>query len=190
MITVTNFRNNGMECPPVTSEEAASKALESLVVFELGFGGHVTGLSRTRVAVNTNILGCKDRTVFEGPAEEMEFIVRVATYHATITSEKEIRSALIENAAEFLNDLPRNIGGVPLYISMMTPFLVGNPSAKVALLFAAGITDPEVVKNIVPISLNDLFAAVVLHRETGVPLPEIVKEMRLSGSSKPSSIFN
>lgn len=190
MITVTNYRNNGMECPPVMYECTSTKALESMVIYELGFGGYVTDISRTRVVVNTEILRCKDRTVFEGPAEEMDFLVNVAAHHAATMGEKESRSVLVENAGKFLGALPDNIGGVPLYISMMAPFLMGNPSAKVALLFAAGMTDPETVRQIIPISLKDLFAAVELHRETGTPIVEIVEEMKLSGHTKQPSIFN
>ena len=88
-----------------------------------------------------------------------------------------MRSALVEGAVAFLGTLPKEVGGLPLYMAMVTPFLMGGQLASVALLFAVGITDPEVVKTLLPISLKELVAAVELSRKTGTPIPEIVREM-------------
>lgn len=182
MIKHTNLRDKGQGVKNLGGyEESATKALNTMVVHELGFGGFVTDLSLTRVVVETDIFGgTKDTTIFEGSKEEMEFIVKVAAHHAALMSDEASRNVLIEKAADFLGTLPKEVGGLPLYIAMMTPFLLGGPSASVALLSAVGITDPEVVKTLMPISLKDLMAAIELYRETGTPLPEIVREMKLA----------
>jgi hypothetical protein len=48
-----------------------------------------------------------------------------------------------------------------------------------ALVFAAGITDQEGVKQLMHVPLQDLVDAVELYRETGQPLLEIVEEYGL-----------
>lgn len=183
MIKYTNLRDKGHGQKNLGEfEQSATRALESMVVYELGFGGFVTELLPTKVVVETHIFGgTKDTTIFEGSEEEMAFIVKVAAHHTALMADEASRSVLVDRAVEFLGELPKEIGGVPLYISLMTPFLMGGPSAAVALLFAAGITDSEVVETMVPIELKDLMAAVQLHREDGTPLPEIVREMKLVG---------
>lgn len=188
MIKRTDLRDKGQgvknlgEC-----EQSPVKALESFVVYELGYGGFVTDLSPTKVTVETHIFGgTKDTTIFEGSREEMELIVKVAATHVAIMSDETSRNALIERAVDLLGTLPKEIGGLPIYIEMTTPLLIGGPSASVALLFGAGITnpetDPEVVKALLQIPLKDLMAAVELYWETGTPLLEIVREMKLTAA--------
>lgn len=183
MIKHTNLRDKGEGVKNLGEyEQSAAEALESMVVYELGCGGFVTDLSPTKVVVETHVFGgTKDTTIFEGPEEEMEFIVRVAAHHAALMSDETSRNALIEKAVDFLGTLPKEIGGVPLYIAAMAPLFMGGSSASAALLFAVGITDLEVVKALkalAPISLKDLVAAVELYRETGAPLPKIVRVMK------------
>ena len=180
MIRHTNLRDNGDGQKNIGDyEQSAADALRSMVVFELGYGGIVSDLSPTSVVVKTRVLACKDTTIFEGSEEEMEFIVRVAAHHVALMSDEASRNTLVEKAVDFLEMLPEGIRGVPFYITMMAPLLTGGPSAGAALLVAAGITDPEVVKELLPVSLKELVAAVELYRETGTPLPEIVREMKL-----------
>lgn len=182
MIKHTNLRDKGQGVKNLGAyEQSPTKALESMVVSELGFGGFVTDLSPIKVVVETHLFGgTKDTTIFEGPEQEMQLIVKVAAHHAALMSDETNRTTLIEKSVDFLGTLPKEIGGLPLYIELMTPFLMGGPSASVALLFGVGITDPEVVKTLVPITLKDLMAAVELHLETGTALPEIVQEMKLA----------
>lgn len=183
MIRRTNLRDKGCgEKYQDKCEQSAKDALNSMVVFELGYGGFVTDLSPTKVVVETHILSTKDTTIFEGSKKEMELIVKVAAHHVAIMSDETSRNTLVKKSVDFLGNLPKEIGGVPLYIAMMSPFLMGGPSTAVALLFAVGITDPEVVKTLAPISLKNLMAAVELHLETGAPLPEIVREMKLTAA--------
>ncbi|OGN04402.1 MAG: hypothetical protein A3B99_04950 [Candidatus Yanofskybacteria bacterium RIFCSPHIGHO2_02_FULL_44_12b] len=182
MIRQTNLRDNGqgMKRDIGGCRRPLMAALESMVVYELGYGGSVTDLSETKVVVETVVLGCKDATIFEGSREEMELIVRVAACHAVIMGDETSRGAIIERVADFLGTLPSDVGGSPLYISLMAPFLIGGPSTSAALLLGLGITDPVVINTLMPISLKDLMAAVQLHKETDIPLPEIVREMGLA----------
>lgn len=184
MIRQKNFRvrseSEGQLYQGEYEHSTIAKALENMVVAELGYGGIVTEISPARIVVETHISGCKDTAVFEGPTEEMEFIVRIAAHHAVLMSDETSRNAFIDKAVDFLDALPGEMGGTPLYISMVTPFLMGEPSAAVALFSAMGITDPDAVKTLAPISLKDLVAVVLLHLETGMPFFEIVREMGLT----------
>ncbi len=182
MIKHTNLRDRGSGQKNLGEyEQTAAKALESMVVSELGFGGQVIDLSPTRVAIETPLFGGDiDTTIFEGSEEEMVLIVKVAAHHAMIMNDEKSREVIIGKAVDSLGMLPKEIGGLPLYISLLAPFLLGGRSAGVALLFGVGITDPEIVKTFAPISLKDLVAAVGLSVETGMPLPEVVQEMKLA----------
>lgn len=179
MIRNTKLRNNGELHNFGTHEVSAQKALETLVVWELGYSGFVTDISPTKVVVETHIFSCKDTTILEGSEEEMQLIVRVAVYHSLLMSNEKNRSTLIDRTADFLGTLPKEIGGLPLYISIVAPMLIGGSSASIALLLAVGITDLETVKILRAIQLKDLVAAVQLHYETGIPLTEIAREMEL-----------
>lgn len=109
----------------------------------------------------------------------MEFLVKVATYHAWLMSNEESRNTIVEKSTDFFKTFPEDIRGVPLYIAMMAPQIMGGMTASAALLIATEITDPETLKGFKSISLKDLVAAVQLHQETGTPLTEIVQEMKL-----------
>lgn len=182
MIKHTNLRDKGQGVKNLGEyEQSTAEALKSMVVYELGYGGVITELSPTKVVVETHIFGgTKDTTIFEGPKEEMELIVKAAAHHAALIGDEASRNVLIEKSVDFLGTLPKEVGGLPLFIAMTAPMIMGEMSTVAALLASVGITDPEVVKTLVPISLKDLMAAVELYHETGMPLPEIVRELKLA----------
>ena len=182
MIRHTNLRDKGLGVVNLGSfEQTPLKALSGMVVYELGFGGQVTDLSYTRVVTETQIFGgTKDTTTFEGPEDEMSLIATVACFHAALMAHPDSRGMLVNKAVDFLGKLPREVGGLPLFVAIMTPFLLGEPSAAAALLLGIGFTDMERIKELATIKLADLMSAVELHLETGTPLPQVVREMRLT----------
>jgi hypothetical protein len=73
MISVHNYRSNGgPEVLLVQLERPLEEALRQLCVFELGYGGVLSKATEALIEVKTDIMGCRDRTVFAGPPEEME----------------------------------------------------------------------------------------------------------------------
>lgn len=173
MIKHTNFRN-GEKISQYN--ERPAQALISMSVFELGYGGTVTEWSSTRIVVDTLVFSVRDRTIFEGSEDEMRFLVTVAGYHAAITSDGESRQALIGETSAFLGKLPDGNGGLPFVVATLGPFYMGKLATTAALLYAAGITEPEEIGSLFPIPLKDLVAAVQLSHELGMPLPEIMRE--------------
>lgn len=172
MITQTNFRENGsgVKIDYGPGPRPFPLALRSLVIYELGYGGMITELLPNRVTVETRILHTKDTTTFEGAGEDMQFLAKVAAFHALILETKESRTALIDGAANYLQTLPREVGGLPLFINMAAPLLLGRPSAATALILAMGITDAETIIMLHVLSLEDLVATIELYLETGLPL--------------------
>jgi hypothetical protein len=72
MIEVRNYRSNGgPEVLLLQWERPLEDALRQLCVFELGYGGVLTKATEALIEVKTDIMGCRDRTVFAGPPEEM-----------------------------------------------------------------------------------------------------------------------
>ena len=180
MIRYTALRDNGGGMSKMSEyEQSASQALESLVVYELGYGGRVSSLSLTKIVIETQILGVKDKTIFEGSENEMAFLVKVAALHASLMNKRGNRDMFIEKAASFLDELSEGVRGNTLLVTTLAPFILGSHSATVALLLGASVTEEETLKSLIPISLKDLTAAVALHLETAMPLPEIVSEMKL-----------
>jgi hypothetical protein len=159
-------------------EETPNDALQSMVLGELAFRGTVTDLSATRVAIETSLLGFTDTTVLEGSENEMEFIVGVTAAYVVLGTNSDARATIVNSASTFLGRLPERCRGVPLIISMLAPALIGSPMARAAL-YAAINASPEVVQSSPHLSLEDLLQVILLHRETGTPIHEIVQDLGL-----------
>lgn len=68
------FKGYGLD-PQTRTQESA---LDLLVASELAHGGKVTGLTPTKIVVVTEFRTKFDTTVFEGSADEMTILYRVA----------------------------------------------------------------------------------------------------------------
>jgi hypothetical protein len=179
--TIRDDKDSGIVKNLGERNESVTKALELLVLYELGYGGVVTDFSSSKVVVETDILSgaIKDTTIFEGSKEEMKLLLRIAACHTALINFETSRNAVFGKAIDVLETLPNGIGNVPFYISLISPFLIGGSFSSFALLFAMGVTDPDTIKTLTSIRLEDLVAAAQLSLENGLPLPEIAKEMNL-----------
>lgn len=176
MIKHTNLRNNGngMHDLGGAYEQKVTDALRSLVVYEFGYGGMVYDLSRTRVVVDTHIMSCHDRTIFEGAEDEMAWLVKAASCHALLMGDKTFHKALVERCADQMMDLT---GGVPLFCALTAPFLIGEGATRGALLMAAGVQDEAMVTKLAPLPLKELMAVVEMHIDSGEPFERVVAQM-------------
>lgn len=179
MIRISSYRKKpGMDQICFGSWDVTeARALEGMIIRELGFGGSVTELTATRLVVETRIFQDLDTVVFEGSEEEMAFLVRVAAYHDLVTSDPDSRDVLVEKTADFLGDLPDGCRGNAFFITHLAPLFMGAATTSAALLMAAGITEVELLNRLKRIILKDLVAAVNIHRETGTSLLDIIEEM-------------
>jgi hypothetical protein len=106
MISVHNYRSNGgPEVLLVQLERPLEEALRQLCVFELGYGGVLSKATEALIEVKTDIMGCRDRTVFAGPPEEMEQL---------------FMALLLWNEAERVSEMT---DGNPLLVKLSAPIV-------------------------------------------------------------------
>lgn len=102
MIKITNMRVRGNEpaFDPLIDERGLERSFRYLVEAELGWGGKVTELTETRIVTVTYVLDCVDTTIFEGCAEEMLPLVKVAALHVAAHGTDQFLHALAAKAAD------------------------------------------------------------------------------------------
>lgn len=137
--------------------KSVSKALESLVVYELGYGGKITEIDYpTKIAVETRICSKIDGTVFEGPEEKMKPLFEAAYFFLKATGEHS--DEIVNSAVQALGDRLGELAGVPFFLSLAGPMVMGEETSKVALMLGMGITAEEDIKKGVRLSTKDLVA--------------------------------
>jgi hypothetical protein len=163
VITEHNYRNNGRECPVITSAVTQDKALERLVVYELGYGGSPTRVEPTVVEVDTQVLGCQDRTVWEGSVEEMQPLVEICAWVAHTYTE-EVHAALANSLAPKLMEVTH---GNPFLVANISGLLIGKARLQTACLLWCDGPDlaEEAVTKSQLLRLEDLVAVVLLAKE-------------------------
>lgn len=119
MIEIWNFRKKeGPEILLSSRYAEVGEAIISLCKYELGFGGVVTALQDDHIETTTQIMHCKDRTVFSGSKEEMQDLL--AMTFLWLKAEKEISiDAWYKKVSEVTN-------GVPLFVAMASGILKGE----------------------------------------------------------------
>lgn len=123
MIEVWNYRQKqGSEVLLSSRYSELEDAIISLLKYELGYGGVITSVTDDHLEVTTRIMHCKDRTVFSGPKEEMEYLLTAV--HIWLKAEKEVSvDAWYKRVSEVTN-------GVPLYVVMASGILKGQLVAE------------------------------------------------------------
>jgi len=167
-------RKPGEECPPVTREVSPSQALISLVKFELGFGGHVTELTSTRVSTQTQVMACTDLTTWEGTEAEMKRVYEVALNHAALMHFE--KDKVISKATDAFMQLPERMR-IPLFATTLLPMVMGEQTGMIALLAGYSIQDQEQVKKLVGMGVENALALLTLADETGVSVEEALREV-------------
>lgn len=119
MIEIWSYRQkNGPEILLSSRYEEVGDAIISLLKYELGYGGVVTSLTDDHIEVTTRIMHCKDRTVFSGPQEEMQYVLTAVDLW--LKAEKEVSvEAWYKEVSEVTN-------GVPLFVVMASGILKGE----------------------------------------------------------------
>ena len=173
MITVTQTRkqigSNYVYDFGGPTERTSLEALKSLVVYELGYGGQITNLDYpTRIKVETRILSKIDTAVFEGSKEEMKPLFEATYFFLKATTEHS--DLIVENAVAKLNRELGELAGIPFYLEIAGPMVIGETLSKVALMLGLGVTAEEDVKKGIALSTKDLVTVFEL-REANPELP-------------------
>ena len=181
MVKITMMIDRGKELrEEIVNTLSATNALESMVYRWLNVG-FVKELSLTRVVIAENRgfnFKSEDIIILEGSKEEMELIVKVAAHHAALMNDKMDQNPLVKQAIDFLSALShsKEASDKPPYIKIMAAFLKGRSSVSAALIFAAGITDPEIIKTLAPLDPASLIIAVERYPKAAAPLPETAQK--------------
>lgn len=185
MILHSNFRDNGGGEQEIgIFPQTPLDALESLVVAEIGWGGSFTVFTATKLEIRTGVMHCKDRTVFEGPADEMELLVKAA--YAAMILRQEHGDELINLAADDLERLPEGAKGVPLFVTTLGPKFFGERLGLAAVAAASGLTeeaDLQVLLALSRLGSHAMIAALRLQAE-GLSIGEAADKLRDAMSRK------
>ena len=110
-------------------DQPLENAVESLLKWELGYGGQITAATSIRVEVKTPILGKTDRTVFSGTKEEMRPFLEVvlASLQVEVAAGNKVTEIAYKEIGEFS-------GGLPLLICHLGPIHAGQAKTKLTLI--------------------------------------------------------
>jgi hypothetical protein len=157
MITNTNQRFNGEHHPPIVRQQSVSDALESLVIYELGYGGKIMKIERDKLVLFTQVLSTQDTVTFEGTEDEMLPLLQFCAVYSQVSGHDEINEAVIDNTLNRLGPL----SGKPLFITGALPMFVGQSRIKLACLGWINIEDQDTVKRAARMSTKDLLQIVM-----------------------------
>lgn len=153
MITNTNERFNGAPCPPMVRDQTISDAMESLVIYELGYGGQICEITPTKIVLFTRCLAAQDTVTLEGPADEMRPLIEFCGIYAQICGIEEINQAVTDHA---LNRTMEMSGGRPLIVTTLGPMLMGQSRVKLTCLAWINIEDETLIKRAAKMELKQL----------------------------------
>jgi len=182
MITNTNQRFNGAHCDPIIRQQSITDAMQSLVIYELGYGGHIREITPTKLVVFTQVLAAQDTVTFEGPKDEMLPLLKFCAVYAKICQHQQITDVVIDHAMNLLGDL----SGKPLFVTGAMPMFIGQDRIKLACLAWINIEDEVVIKRAACMSTKNLLQIVMFMEqfpdmdffqmadELGLEVPELV----------------
>jgi hypothetical protein len=163
MITINNLRTRGNEPPfsPIVSEVSIQKALDNLLIYELGYGGSVTEFTPTSVTTVTHVMGCVDVTIFTGNEEEMKLL----TTAASIATNRELSEAVcnkneIDVAAAISEYILKVEKGMPLLVGLGSSILVGRINTRMIMI--AMLQNPKYTERLICLNASTLFSILCL----------------------------
>lgn len=138
----------------------AGEALKLLVQYELGYGGELTVVAPTAVAVRTVVLGCVDVTTFVPTdvdnLESMKLIQTAAIYHQACILALDKSGESGPFSEHEIKVITERSGGNPRLISMGAGMFVGAARAKRVYILLMEPESEEVMKTLAQKSLTDL----------------------------------
>jgi len=183
-VTVQYFRSNGgPEELMVSREEPPFDAVLQMVVYELGYGGTPSITSPTEIQVRTNVLNCRDRSVFRGTPSDLRPLMEALAYwyHPEIRGKREVATEVVAEAAS-------RLGWKTILQANLGPIMVGRSTVVAVLACVMGPDcfdrDPEALADIVQRGLcssstRDFEAALSLAYEEKSSLWDVLEALDL-----------
>lgn len=164
-IKVTNLRTRGNEpaFAPMVVQKSPKCALENLLIYEIGYGGHITDVSVTRIEVVTRIMGCIDTTVFEGSEADMKLLVEAAVVALQVLVAENENQEYKDKVADMVIKATK---GNHLAIKLGAGMLMGDLSVKNVMICMLG--DYGFMVELMRASVKDVFAVMMLVRTDGI----------------------
>ena len=176
MITkIQNRNNSGHQCPTDTCEVSVKSALESLVVYEIGYGGQITDITKTKVAVRTLVMDCVDTAEFTGTEEEMKLLVEAAALSLGTSPMAASVPEAYRQAA--LDEVMKVTKGIPLYMKLGGGMLLGGFTLKSLLIIMIGPESEEQTVFLTKQSNDELFTMMTMVRLEGYTLADVFEIM-------------
>lgn len=162
MIESRSFRVHGTNesCQFPTRELMPDQAIESFLIYEVGYGGVVTKLTATEVVIVTKVMTCTDTTTFSGTEEEMALFCKFAELAVVLDPHQKDYNRPLFDAA--INLIEKWSNGSPLLVVMGRGMAFGTVSVTMILGFMVPDEPPEVHKALVKANKKDALAAVLL----------------------------
>jgi hypothetical protein len=169
MIKITSYRDRTGEHFVLPSRQVSiGKALQSLLYFELGFGGQIVKWDKEQIEVQTHVFGTQDTTIFTGSEVEMMPLHEAA--YAYVTVQKDSFDKDVDRFMKFTSGNALLVtcagGGMP-------EALLGNRRSE-AIGCLVATKDQELTKKVLATfndrekSHEDVFAFIELVYDEGV----------------------
>lgn len=169
-----DFFNN---CP-ARHDETVVEALNGLLQFELGFGGHVEDIKEDgdliTITVVTKVMGCKDTVYYQGTKEDMRPLLEAIHFWAMAC---EHDNGTIDRAVQTMCNEKGTMS--PFIAVNFGPLLIGQGRVRVAMLLACGLTEETDIERAAKVKTSDLSAAIGLWLECsdGVPFAPFLDQI-------------
>lgn len=155
------LRDDGYEIHEMSTRTVTPEdGVYSILKYELGFGGHVAGLTPQGMQVRTNVLGKVDTTHVTFDSKEEYELMATMLYHwykASDSVEKD--NALIDRFLEVTK-------GNPFMVVHGAPIILGESKVRRTLLGCLGLAGkPEVLAKLKGRDGEDVVALAELVRE-------------------------
>lgn len=165
MIKVTQTRDKDGEhfVQPTLTFNDPLEAMIHLAKVELGWGAQIIDVRENSIEAQTQVMGCLDTSIFEGSPEEMRPLFELVYFY--LKASKEHGNLIVEKMVDYTQHLPNGIAGVPAFITMMTPFLIGSNRLKVAVMLACGVRSVDDIEIGLTTRIEDLVVAFQLSKD-------------------------
>lgn len=133
------------------------KAMEMLVVYELGYGGQIQEIQDDLVKVRTRVFGAIDNTTFIGSNKDMELLVKTALLSVEVgkvkTTDAEI-SKVVDKT-----------DGNPFLIEHGAGMILGHGRARVTTLMLFEEVAEELHEKLLKLTLTDLVSLAIDYQQ-------------------------
>lgn len=162
MIREESFRvASGHICPPIVRELTAIGALIRLMLYEVGYGGEVTRVTKSRIDVRTQVLNCVDHVTFDGSEEEMRPLLLAIYYFLYLIDRRE----MAETSFQQLQQMCGGSGQISLLLASLDPIFTTMKPAKISMLIALEIWDEAELQAVMKLPNEDLQPVLELRQE-------------------------